>query len=96
MPEIGQAITVELPDERTRAEIVKVVSDSAVLARIIQFTTAYKSHPYKKGDTIGAQLKKTGMGQMAWIAIDERAAPRPAEPEEDEEEELADAAETRE
>jgi hypothetical protein len=78
MPQIGQTITVDLPDERTRAEVVQVVSDSALLVKLTQFTTAAKSHPYHKGDVVAVQLRKDGMNQQAWIAIDERAtAPRP-------------------
>ena len=78
LPEVGQLITVELPDERTRAEIIKVISETAVLAKISQFTTASKSHPYKKGDVVGAQLKPGNLGQIAWIAVDERpTVPRP-------------------
>lgn len=77
-PIVGQLITVELPDERTRAEVVKVISETAVLAKISQFTTASKSHSYKKDDVVGAQMKKSNLGQMAWVAVDERpSAPRP-------------------
>lgn len=98
MPQIGQFITVDLPDERTRAEVVKVISDTACLAKLAQFTTAAKSHPYHKGDVVAVQLRKDGMGLQAWIAIEERAtAPKPetiaslAEADDTDEEEPEDA-----
>ena len=79
MPQVGQQITIDLPDERTRAEVVKVISDSACLAKIMQFTTASKSHPYHKDDIVAVQYKRDGMGLNAWIAIEERPAAPSAE-----------------
>ena len=71
MIEEGQTVTVELPDERTRAEILSVVSASAFIGRISQFTTASKSHSYKKGDTIAVQQRPGAFGQTVWQAVPE-------------------------
>lgn len=89
MPTMDQMITVDLPDERTRAKVVKVISDTACLAEIAQYTTALKSHPYHKGDVVAVQLRKDAMGQQAWIAV----KPGPALPAPETVASLADAAE---
>jgi len=98
MPQVGQLITVNLPDERTRAEVVQVISETGCLAKIAQFTTAAKSHSYRKGDIVAVQMRKDGMGQQGWTAIEERpTAPRPetiaslADAAEDEAEDTEDA-----
>jgi len=70
-PQIGDMATVNLPGEVTRAEIRKVVSDKAMIAELLTFTTA-KDHAYKKGDLVPFRLKKSGLGQIIWEAIPER------------------------
>jgi hypothetical protein len=101
MPTVGQTITINLPDERTRADVIKVISNTACLVKIAQFTTSSKSHPYHKDDVVAVQLRKDGMGQQAWIAIDERPTAPSAETiaslsDAEEEEEPEDAVDSRE
>lgn len=71
-PKVGDTITVELPDERTRAEVIKVISDTAVLARLATFTTAKGSHNYRKDDVIPCRFQKLGMGVPGWRVVSER------------------------
>ena len=86
VPKEGDVITVYLPDERTRATIERVISDTAVIAKIMQYTTAKISHSYKKGDLVACQFEPQNMNQMGWRAVSEREleestpAPPPPEP----------------
>lgn len=70
-PKVGDTITVELPDERTRAVIEKVISDEAAIARLLHYTTS-KSHSYKKGDLIACRFEMLGMSIPGWRAMSER------------------------
>jgi hypothetical protein len=70
-PKIGDTITVELPDERTRAQIEKVISQDAVIARLMTFTTS-KSHQYRKDDLVACRFEMLGMTIPGWRAMSQR------------------------
>jgi len=70
-PKVGETITLELPDERTRATIEKVISDEAAIARLLTYTTS-KSHSYKKGDLVACRFERLGMGVPGWRAMSQR------------------------
>lgn len=94
-PQVGTVTTVDLPGERTRAEIVNVVADDAIIARLQSFTVS-REHRYKKGDLVPCRLVMGPMNQKIWQAVDEaelaRApAPNIPEPEESPEGDAADA-----
>ncbi|HEY1806006.1 MAG TPA: hypothetical protein VGG45_16150 [Terracidiphilus sp.] len=86
-PKIDDIITVELPDERTRGKIVKVVSPQMVIAQLEHFTTGSKSHPYKKGDFIPCRYQVgQPMNLKGWYAVPQSeldAAEEAPEPEPD-------------
>lgn len=86
-PKVGDMITVQLPDERTRATIEQVVSDTAAIVRLNHFTTATKSHNYRKGDLVPVRYGTLDMGLPGWKSVSEQelaqATPEP-EPEVDE------------
>lgn len=67
-PKVGDAITVELPDERTRAEVIKVISDTAVIAKLSTYTTS-KSHNYRKGDLVPLRFQTLDMNIPGWRAV---------------------------
>lgn len=71
-PKVGDQITIDLPDERTRGEIVKVVSTTAVIAKLLTFLTASRSHSYRKGDIVPCLYAQVGMNQNGWRAVSER------------------------
>lgn len=70
-PKIGDTITVELPDERTRAVIEKVISDEAAIAKLLSYTTS-KSHSYKKGDLVACRFENLSMGITGWRVMSQR------------------------
>lgn len=82
-PKVGDVITVELPDERTRATIERLVSDSAAIVRLNHFVTATKSHNYRKGDLVPVRYGLLDMGLTGWHSVSERelAEATPPEPE---------------
>lgn len=72
VPEVGDTVTIELPDERTRAEIVRAISNATVIVRLTQYLTASsKSHSYKKGDLVPCRFVTGPMNQMMWKAVSE-------------------------
>ena len=72
-PREGELITLNLPDEVTRAKIVKVVSPTKIAAEIAQYTTGNKSHSYKKGDFVAAEFKMGAMNLRGWYVIPQSA-----------------------
>lgn len=70
-PKVGETITVELPDERTRAIIERVVSDTAVLARLLTFTTS-KSHSYRKDELVACRFEMLNMTVPGWRVMSQR------------------------
>lgn len=83
-PKVGDIVTVELPDERTRATIEKLISDTAAIVRLNHFVTATKSHNYRKNDLVPVRYMVLDMGLMGWHSVSEKelaeATPEP-EPE---------------
>lgn len=71
-PKVGDTITVDLPNERTRARIEKVISDTAVIAKITQFTTGRTSHNYNKDDLIACVYETLSMNSPGWRVMSER------------------------
>lgn len=71
VPKEGETITLDLPDERTRATIKRVISDTALIAELQHYTTS-KSHPYRKGDLVAAKFGPLAMNQVGWRAVSER------------------------
>lgn len=84
-PQIDDVVTVSLPGEVTRARIVKLVSRTAAIVQLIGFTTATKSHDYRKDDLVPVQYGKTNMNLMGWRAVSEKELAQAAKPEEVEE-----------
>ncbi len=82
MPQVDDVITVELPDERTRAKIVRLVSATAAIAELQSFTTASKSHNYRKGDLVPCKFGKTPSGLSGWVAVSEAELKKAERPEE--------------
>lgn len=78
-PKVGDTITVELPDERARATIEGLVSDTAVTARLLNFPVS-RSHNYKKGDLIACRLRKSNIGINGWHVVPERELQAAQEP----------------
>lgn len=68
-PHIGDEITVHLPDERTRGTVERVISANQVIVKLVHFTTASKSHSYKKGDYVPVEYRIDGMGLKGWHEI---------------------------
>jgi hypothetical protein len=87
-PKLGDVVTVLLPDERTRATIEKLVSDTACIVRLNHFVTATKSHNYRKGDLVPCRYGVQDMGLPGWTAVSakelEEATPPPDEPADEE------------
>lgn len=71
VPKVGDVITLELPDERTRATIERVVSHDAAIAKLNTFTTS-KSHSYRKGDLVACRFEVLGMNVRGWRAMSDR------------------------
>lgn len=70
-PKVGDEITVEVPDERTRAVIESLVSDTHCIARLLRYPVS-KSHNYKKGDLVPCKHETLGMGVAGWRVISQR------------------------
>lgn len=69
-PKEGDTITIELPDERTRGTIVKVVSDETVVAKLIQYLTSRGT--YRKDDLVPCRFERLGMNVPGWRAVSQR------------------------
>jgi hypothetical protein len=67
-PREGDIITVTLPAERTRCQIITVVNDEAVIAMILGFTTS-PGHQLKKGDRIACRFRLGPMNEPQWIYV---------------------------
>lgn len=70
-PQVDDVITVEIPDERTRAVIRQVVSPTTCLAEITQYTTS-RSHNFKKGEIVPCRFEPLGFGVPGWRAVSQR------------------------
>ena len=70
LPKVGDTTTIDLPGECTRAEITRVISDEAVIVRLMTYTTS-KDHNYKKGDYVACRLVVNDMNKLQWEIISE-------------------------
>lgn len=70
-PKVGDIITIELPDERTRGQIERVISDDAVIAKLMVFTTG-RDHQYRKGDLIPCRFDGLSMNAQGWRVVSQR------------------------
>lgn len=70
-PKVGDQITVQLPDERTRCTIKSVISPVACVAELNHFTTS-KSHNFRKGDLIPCRYEMLEMNQLGWRSLTDR------------------------
>lgn len=71
-PKVGDIITVLLPDERTRATIEKLISNTAAIVQLNHFVTATKSHNYRKGDLVPVRYGTQDMGLPGWTAVSDK------------------------
>ena len=78
IPKVGDSITIELPDERTRGVVESVVSDTAVIAKLATFTTS-KSHNYRKGDMVPCRFGMLDMTIPGWRVVSRRELDESAE-----------------
>lgn len=80
VPLEGEAITVDLPGERTRGTVYKVVSPDALLVQLSVYTTS-REHGKKKGDIIPVINRKNHLGILSWEYVTEHelsASEKPA------------------
>jgi hypothetical protein len=69
-PTVGGWLTVYLPGEVMRCEVVKLVDANRVLIEITGQPMS-KSHQYRKGDRTGAR-RRIAYGRDVWEALDDR------------------------
>lgn len=69
-PSVGDYLIVELPGERMRCVVDKVIDRDRVIVEIASVPMA-KSHTYRKGDMTGARRRREH-GLDRWEAIDDR------------------------
>lgn len=70
-PKVGNEITVELTGERTRAEIIKVMSPTTVIAKLLRYTTS-RDHGRHKGDLVACRFEEGALGLSEWRVLKER------------------------
>lgn len=70
-PKVGETITLQLPDELTRAEIIKIVTPETCLAKLLQYTTS-KTHQYRKDEVVPCRYETLTMNQRGWRAVSTR------------------------
>ncbi len=58
---VGQLLTVQLPDERTRGEVVEVIDQDHIRAKLI-ITPMSKTHSYRLGQSPHFHRVKGDMG----------------------------------
>ncbi len=71
-PQVGHAITVDLPGERIRARIEGVVNEDAVVCVVISTPMAKTQHQVAKDDTICVRRALNNIGLECWEMISER------------------------
>lgn len=70
MPAEDGYLIVQLPNERVRAQIRRVVTDDAVIVEITSIPLA-KTHNHQRGDLVGCRRKETAFGEV-WEAVAEQ------------------------
>ena len=71
-PEVGHTITVDLPGERIRAEIMGVSNDDAVVCKVMGTPIAKTPHGVVKDDMICVRRAENSIGMECWTMITER------------------------
>lgn len=69
-PQEDTYLIADLPGERVRAMIRRVVTQDAVIVELTSIPLA-KSHTYQRGDYVALRRKDTGLGE-AWEAVREQ------------------------
>lgn len=80
-PDIGALVTINIPDEVVRATVERVISDNRIIGKIVNFTTASKSHNYKKDSFVAAEFRKGPIGVKGWYEISQDQLDAASEPE---------------
>ncbi len=71
-PQIGHTLTVDLPGERVRARIEKVITEDAVVCVILSTPMAKTQHRFVKDEMICVERRDNNIGLECWLALDER------------------------
>lgn len=69
-PQEDTYLIADLPGERVRAMIRRVVTPDAVIVELTSIPLA-KSHSYQRGDYVALRRKATGLGEI-WEAVREQ------------------------
>jgi hypothetical protein len=69
-PQEDQYLVIQLPNERLRAMIRRVVTDDAVIVEITSVPLS-RTHNYKKGDYVACRREKSDLGE-AWASVAEQ------------------------
>ena len=72
-PQKGGFLTVDLGEEKTRAEILNVVSRDVVTARISGPVLDKSGHGYRKDGVIAVRRDRDRMGIETWVPVSLRA-----------------------
>lgn len=70
MPEEDKYLIVQLPNERLRAIIRRVVTNDAVIVEITSVPLT-RTHDYQKGDYVACRRKKNDFGEV-WESVAEQ------------------------
>lgn len=70
IPQEETYIVVQLPGEKLRAMIKRVVTEDAIIVELTSVPLA-KSHTYQRGDYIACRRQKTSLGEE-WEAVREQ------------------------
>lgn len=68
MIKINEVLTIELPGERTRALICKILSPGKIILELTSEPLA-KSHSYRKGEFVACVRKKSIFGEF-WQVVE--------------------------
>lgn len=71
IPVAGDIVTVDLPGEKLRATVVRMIDDDTLLAEITG-TPFMRSHMFRAGDIIACRRSYSVLGET-WKAEDDRA-----------------------
>lgn len=69
-PQEDSYLIVQLPNERLRAMIRRVVTDDAVIVELTSVPLA-RTHAYQRGDYVACRRKLTDLGEI-WEAVAEQ------------------------
>lgn len=78
LPKIDADLTVDLPGERLRASVRRIVDEDTVIVELTSGPMA-KTHTYRKGDLIAVRRTAAPFNQEMWTVVEERRAFIPPE-----------------